>query len=285
MRILLAEDNEINQKMTRALLTRQGHVVDIANNGAQAVAAVKRTAYDLVFMDVQMPEMDGFEAAQTIRELEANSTQTGQHLPIIAMTAHALHGDRQRCMDAGMDDYVSKPLDPRKVFQAIERWSDPSASRLTTGELRSVESRLAGLDGILPDEWAASKTVDHPDDEALSEEDVILDIDSALNRFGDDRDFYYNLIIDFLSSLPVRLAEMRAAIDAGDLQNLSLYAHNLKGVSANFSALRLARLSTVLDDDCRAGNAAGARKHLVELEFAAVELDAHARERMGNEPA
>ena len=80
--------------------------------------------YDLIFMDVQMPEMDGFEAAQMIRQLEQEGELTGQHTPIIAMTAHALHGDRQRCMDAGMDDYVSKPLDPRKVFQAIERWAD-----------------------------------------------------------------------------------------------------------------------------------------------------------------
>ncbi|MBE0699327.1 MAG: response regulator, partial [Anaerolineaceae bacterium] len=145
MRILLAEDNEINQKMTRTMLTRMGHIVDLAGNGSEAVDAVKKANYDLVFMDVQMPEMDGFEAAQTIRQLEASGVLKTAHMPIVAMTAHALHGDRQRCMDAGMDDYVSKPLDPRKVFQAIDHWGNASSVKFDTGELKSVENRLAGL--------------------------------------------------------------------------------------------------------------------------------------------
>ncbi|MEN4099714.1 MAG: response regulator, partial [Anaerolineaceae bacterium] len=109
LHILLAEDNEINQKMAKALLNRQGYQVDLVSNGFEAVKATRCTRYDLIFMDVQMPEMDGLEAAQQIRLLEGDQ----RHTPIIAMTAYAMPGDRQKCLDAGMDDYISKPLDPR----------------------------------------------------------------------------------------------------------------------------------------------------------------------------
>lgn len=280
LHILLAEDNEINQKMTRALLARHGHTVDLANNGAEAVEAVKKIRYDLVFMDVQMPKMDGFEAAQAIRRLEAAGKIKGTHLPIIAMTAHALHGDRQRCMDAGMDDYVSKPLDPRKVFQAIERWSEVTASdQFSRGELETVENRLAGLDGGKQEDLASLPEQDR--EIGLNQNsDIILDIEAALVRFGEDRDFYYNLLSDFLDSLPTRLEEMRAALNEENAQMLSYLAHNLKGVSSNFSAMQVAHHSAALDDVCRANNLAEASNQLAELEAAAKRLAAYVKEQM-----
>jgi CheY-like chemotaxis protein len=105
--ILLVEDNAVNQKLAARLLEKRGHTVAIAGNGKEALAAVEKQSFDLVFMDVQMPEMDGFEATAAIRGKEKAS---GNHLPIIAMTAHAMAGDRERCLEAGMDDYITKPI-------------------------------------------------------------------------------------------------------------------------------------------------------------------------------
>jgi CheY-like chemotaxis protein len=107
LRILVAEDNPVNQRVATAMLKRRGHQVTIAGNGAEAVRCAATQAFDAVFMDVQMPELDGLEATQAIRRAEAG---TGRHLPIIAMTAHAMNGDRERCLAAGMDDYLTKPV-------------------------------------------------------------------------------------------------------------------------------------------------------------------------------
>ena len=273
LRILLAEDNEINQKMTRALLTRQGYLVEVANNGLGAVAAVKRGMFDMIFMDVQMPEMDGFEAAQTIRGLEG----PGRHIPIIAMTAHALQGDRQRCMDAGMDDYVSKPLDPRKVFQAIERWANASI-RISTDELRlrleePQKAKAQAGSSLANAESAASE----------KSEIVTLDVEGALGRFSEDRDFYYNLLGDFVNSLSARLAEMKTALENGNAQALSNLAHNLKGVAANFSALQLAQLAAALDDCCRKNDLDMAHALIPQVEEAIARLEAYSVELMGKQ--
>ena len=120
LRILLAEDNPINQKLAIILLQKAGYSVDAVETGLQALERVKADHYSIVLMDVQMPDMDGFEATRQIRVWEK---AIGQHIPIIAMTAHAMAGDRERCIDAGMDDYITKPLEPRVLFSAIDRWT------------------------------------------------------------------------------------------------------------------------------------------------------------------
>ncbi len=119
VRILLAEDNLINQKLTIIMLAKSGYKVDVVENGQQAVEAVLKGDYHLVLMDVQMPVLNGLEATQQIRQQE----QPGKHIPIIAMTAHAMKGDQERCLNAGMDGYLSKPLNPKEVLAAIEYWA------------------------------------------------------------------------------------------------------------------------------------------------------------------
>ena len=118
LKILLAEDNRVNQKVAARFLEKRGHTLFLAESGKQALAAWQEQQFDLILMDVQMPEMDGFEATEAIREQEKS---LATHVPIVAMTAHAMVGDRERCLAAGRDDYVSKPIDPARLFAAMER--------------------------------------------------------------------------------------------------------------------------------------------------------------------
>ncbi len=124
LRVLLAEDSLLNQKLAIGLLTKWGHTVTVANNGLEAVSAVAQQTFDLVLMDIQMPEMNGFEATEAIRQQEY---QHGGRLPILALTARALKGDRERCLEAGMDGYISKPIRQDELYQAIIACCPPKA--------------------------------------------------------------------------------------------------------------------------------------------------------------
>jgi CheY-like chemotaxis protein len=124
-RILLVEDNLLNQKLTKTLLEKAGYQVDVAENGKQALAAVQTTSFDLILMDCQMPEMDGYETTQAIRRQE----RSGHHVPIIALTAHAMAGDREKCLEAGMDDYVSKPTNTTDLRRAVSQWLERAHGR------------------------------------------------------------------------------------------------------------------------------------------------------------
>jgi CheY-like chemotaxis protein len=136
-RVLVAEDNIVNQLVAVKLLTRRGHTVTIANNGREVLAALARDPFDVVLMDVQMPEMGGFEATAAIRLRERES---GRHQRIVAMTAHAMTGDRERCVAAGMDDYLSKPIDARTLFAVVEAGG--------SGAARAPARAAAVMDGL-----------------------------------------------------------------------------------------------------------------------------------------
>jgi CheY-like chemotaxis protein len=129
LRVLLAEDNQVNQRVACAMLRKRGHQVTLAANGAEAVDAVRQTTFDLVLMDVQMPEMNGFEATAHIRALERG---TGQRLPVVAMTAHAMAGDRERCLAADMDGYVTKPITFAALMAEVERFGADTGDALPT---------------------------------------------------------------------------------------------------------------------------------------------------------
>jgi len=234
LEILLVEDNEINQKMVNSLLSKRGHTVDLAGSGLVALSAASQKRYDIILMDVQMPDLDGFEAARQIRAAQGPNQQT----PIIAMTAHVMPGDRQRCLDAGMVDYISKPIDTRKLFQILERWTGP-ADEKDTAVLRF--SKIA------------------------PPADAVLDIDGALTRFSGDREFYFNLLSEFLQDLPAKITEMKSACAAGDLKTLAFHAHNLKGVAANFGAAQLHSLVSRLDEVSKQQEADDARELLEQV--------------------
>ena len=225
LNILVAEDNEINQRMVRMILTHRGHQVELVNDGSQAVEAFKNKTFDLILMDVQMPEMDGFEASRQIRRLEGDNPI---HIPIIALTAHAMPDDYQRCLDAGMVDYVSKPIDTRKLFQVIKRWA---------GECRDEAADAVIQPVATPTPVKLSFDPTHK----------VLDVEGSLERFSSDPPFYQSLVTDFVASLPEKIVEIEAALQQTDYKKISFLAHNLKGVAANFGASQINEIATALD--------------------------------------
>jgi two-component system sensor histidine kinase/response regulator len=149
LRILVAEDNLVNQSVVQGILELRGHQPVLAANGREAVAALERETFDAVLMDVQMPEMDGFEATAKIRTREASA---GGHIPILAMTAHALQGDRERCLAAGMDGYLAKPIHPDQLIELVEssvpKRQDAPAAGLPTDKFARYDGLLQGLAGL-----------------------------------------------------------------------------------------------------------------------------------------
>ncbi|MDQ2733272.1 MAG: response regulator, partial [Armatimonadota bacterium] len=212
LNILLAEDNAVNQALAVHVLEKIGHHVTIAPDGKQAVQAVQGGAYDLVLMDVQMPEMDGFEATQTIREWEKSQ---GGHIPIVAMTAHAMKGDRERCLAAGMDGYTSKPLHARDLFDALRELGP-----------------LLPAHGIEPPDEAPAAAAH----EAGPAHDGTIQWDDLLYSFEDDMDILHEITGTFLQNCPDQVANVKNAIIQQDSQALERTAHCLKGTLATFRA-------------------------------------------------
>jgi two-component system sensor histidine kinase/response regulator len=203
LNLLLVEDGVINQKLALRLIEKAGHRAVVANNGKEALAALERQTFDVVLMDLQMSEMGGLEATALIRQGEKES---GSHVPIVAMTANALRGDEERCLQAGMDGYVSKPIQPARLWQVVE----------------SVLSQNAAAD--LP---AAPASKD------------VLDEDALLERCGGDEEMKREIIQLFLDEYPSSLASIRTALSARRGEELMEAAHHLKGSSANFGAARV----------------------------------------------
>jgi two-component system, sensor histidine kinase and response regulator len=218
MKILLAEDNAVNRKLATTLLEKRGHIVVVTENGREALDALERERVDLVLMDVQMPVMDGLEAIQAIR---AKEQSTRAHLPIIAVTAHAMKGDRERCLEAGADDYVTKPIRLAELMAAMNR------ARLGIGS---------------PARAAASASSRH------------FDIASALERVDGDRDLLAEIAGMFADACPGNLVEIRQALEAGDVRLLERLAHTVKGAASSIGAVSVSAAALALENQARDGN-------------------------------
>jgi PAS domain S-box-containing protein len=213
LRILLAEDNLVNQKLAIRLLERRGHQVTVANNGKEALAALENELFDVLLMDVQMPEVDGFEATAAIR---ARERLTGAHLPIVAMTAHAMKGDREKCLRMGMDAYVSKPLQPSELVEAVEGASSPLAFSPAPSD-----RTISGFD----------KTGERSRGEAPK---ATVDLTAALRRTAGDMGLVRELAELFCADSQRMLAQIRTALDERDGKRLKEAAHALKGAVGVF---------------------------------------------------
>jgi len=218
--ILLAEDNLVNQLLARRLLEKLGHRVEVAATGMEALAALERQHFDLVLMDVQMPELGGFEATARIRDREK---ATGGHMPIIAMTAHALKGTRERCLEAGMDSYVGKPIDLAGLQQAIHEIIPSKATK-----------QVAVANGVSRRE--------------------VFDRRVALDRVGGDMLLLQELVELFVQDFPRLMQGIREALARKDTAKLGLTAHSLSGSLANLGALAAVDVSQRLEAMARAGD-------------------------------
>jgi len=239
-RVLLVEDNAINQRVARRFLERLGCEVHVVGDGAQGVDAFQRGTYGFILMDMQMPVMDGIEATRRIRELEAGRLRT----PIVALTANAMMGTLERCLEAGMDDYLTKPLDISRLEDVLDRFMGNSADRDPKPE--SGAPRIASAD---------------------------VSVRARLAEIaGDDVEFIAELIGAFLTGGEDTLRELEAAAANGDAGAIGRAAHKLKGASANLHIDGLAALTLEVETRAKAGQPADWRHDLerIKTEFARV---------------
>jgi len=229
-RILLVEDNVINQRVALENMTNEGLLVEVANNGKEAVAMVAKGNFDAVLMDIQMPEMDGFEATRLIRQ-----KLQYDELPIIALTAHAMSGDREDCLAAGMNDYVTKPIDIKELFNTLKQWLKVQKEVVPT-------SGFATQSATFLDEDSQTKTFEAQLQTSCvvkTEKLPIIDIDSAINRLGDNKELLYELLNDFQQDYQNIASDLRAMVVKQDFEAAKFLAHSIKGVASNFSAHKL----------------------------------------------
>jgi two-component system sensor histidine kinase/response regulator len=228
-KILLAEDNAVNRKLAVALLEKRGFTMVVTENGREAIEALERGPVDLVLMDVQMPVMDGLEAIRAIRTKEQS---TGAHLPIIALTAHAMKGDRERCLAAGADDYVTKPIRLGELLSAMDR--------ATTMRANTRETKQGS---------AAAPPAPHGATRASSR----LDLAAALDRVEGDRELLEEIARLFAEECPGLIDQIRRARQANDLPELQRAAHTLKGAASNVAATTVAESALALETQARTG--------------------------------
>jgi signal transduction histidine kinase/CheY-like chemotaxis protein/HPt (histidine-containing phosphotransfer) domain-containing protein len=256
VRILLAEDNDINQQVAVEILTQAGYACDVVADGRQAVEAVKKTSYHLVLMDCQMPEMGGLEATQHIREAERATGSAARALPIVALTANALSGERERCLAAGMNDYICKPFDPFKLVETIE-------TQLGAREASAADR----TDDTAAPAQGAAEPVQGLEFEQQEDVSAVIDRPSLLKRCLGKPDLADKLLAKLHARLGTDLNEIKAAVDAGDSEQLSRCAHRLKGAAANLSAEPLRAVSAELEALGRSGDIVTARDTLARLKY------------------
>jgi CheY-like chemotaxis protein/HPt (histidine-containing phosphotransfer) domain-containing protein len=252
----VVEDNVVNQQVAMVILRKLGLRTDAVADGAEAIKALELIPYDLVLMDVQMPVMDGFEATRIIRL--PDSSVLDHAVPVLAMTAHAMQGDRERCLAAGMNDYVAKPIDPHALIAALERWLAPAP--------------MDSPPSVEPDRPAAAPLAD-------------FDYASLLARLLGEEDMVPEIVPMFLDALPRQMDQLRLQVEAGDAVATERCAHTIKGAAATMGAERLRALALDMEQAARAGNLAMVASALPEMDACYARLrEAVANTDFGAEP-
>ncbi len=235
-RVLLVEDNDINQQVATELLEQAGMVVTVAKNGERGLDAVQSFAYDLVFMDIQMPVIDGYTATQEIRKWEEDlpdvSAGKRPRIPIVAMTAHVVVEERAKCIEAGMDDYLSKPIDQDKLYSILLKWIEPGVR-----------------DASLPHE----KPITDNDEIKLPQALQGIDIQDALRRVGGNRKLLFSLLKSLYRDYRNTTAAIRLALSSNDSDLAERTAHTIKGIAGYISAKELSDAAAILEDSIRKG--------------------------------
>ena len=235
MRILLAEDHPVNQKVAVCMLQGMGYHATVVPDGRRATEAWATGAFDLILMDVQMPEMDGFEAVALIRSVE-RTRPSGGRIPIVALTAHAMKGDRERCLGAGFDDYLCKPIRSIELRKVLEKWSEPTPPVPIVSPTTPIE--------VDPMEF------DH---------------DSALEILGGDEVLLREILALFMEDCPRLMSEIEEAIDRSDADSLKRLAHTMRGVAGNFALKRVVESAMILEANAKADSWGIARETFDDL--------------------
>jgi PAS domain S-box-containing protein len=234
--VLLVEDNEINQELSKELLESRGLSVDIANHGGEAVEMVRKKSYDLILMDIQMPVMDGLEATRQIRALDEGKT-----IPILAMTANAFEEDRQRSLEAGMNDHIAKPIEPSKLYAVLARWIP---------QQNAVGSEAAVPGGIADRRIPLSVV---PNALAESTETLFIDWQAGLKYFAGNMHSYERMLGKFVHDHRGEAEKMRSALANGEYAVIQVLAHSLKGLSATLGMGKLRPIAQALEYKARDG--------------------------------
>jgi CheY-like chemotaxis protein/HPt (histidine-containing phosphotransfer) domain-containing protein len=242
--VLVAEDNQVNQKVAVRMLERLGYRADVAANGVEALEALSRIPYAAVLMDVQMPEMGGYEATSEIRRREEEAGSNGRRTPIIAMTADAMQGDREKAIEAGMDDYVPKPVKSEELEAVLERWIPQEEE----GASRAIAEVADGP--VTPED------AEDPFDRAV--------IDNLLELGGSE--MLSELVKMFFDDAKTALSALREALSASDPPSMKHIAHTLKDSSVNMGAKRMSAVCSELEDIGASGDLTRAPALLGQLE-------------------
>lgn len=248
LKILLVEDNFVNQQVAVKLLEKRGHQVLVAEDGKKAVALWEKENFDVILMDIQMPEMNGFQATAAIREGEK---QKGTHTPIIAMTAHAMEGDRERCLARGMDAYVCKPVRPEDLDQALEKLTAVSGVFETESCDRQRRPNWGSNDG------------------------TVIDGAEALAHVGGDEELRVQILNVFLQDAPARLAKIREGLQKKDPKIIEIESHGLKGAAAHVGAVQVHQEALAVEEAAKKGDFRNVRHRYAKLEDAFLRLKRH----------
>ncbi|HEY9791288.1 MAG TPA: response regulator [Candidatus Obscuribacterales bacterium] len=254
--VLLAEDHPLNQKVALLLLERMGFTVHVVNNGVEAVRAASRIDYDAILMDCHMPEIDGFEATKQIREAEK---QTDKHVPIIAVTALAMAGDRERCLAAGMDDYLTKPIDRELLHQKLVYWMNPGAVSAVRNSAKVVQMFDAA--------YSNGDNKDEPVNTA-----------QLYDAYGEEA---ADLILLFSNSSERIVGELDEAIKESDSRKIARLSHELKGASWAVGAEEMARLSVFLEQAACQENWRLTQRTFVRLRHHFDEVQSFVQKKLG----
>jgi PAS domain S-box-containing protein len=261
IRILLAEDNTTNQVVALKILEKLGYRADVAANGREALDALRTTSYDLVLMDCMMPEIDGYEATKIIRNKA--SKVCSRDIPIIAMTARAMQGDRDKCLEAGMDDYVSKPVAPQALAEVLEKWLPKKNAKCTKEEIG---------EGVSP---PSIMTPDTP---------LVFDREGMIARLMNDKDLAHMVAVGFLDDMPCQIAALKGYLEAGDAAGVERQAHTIKGASANVGGEALRATAFEMEQSGSIGDIESVRGRLPELETQFARLKAAMEQHFAADP-
>jgi len=252
-RILLAEDNITNQQVALGILKKLGLRGDAVANGAEAVTALEQIPYDLVLMDVQMPVMNGYEATTRIRDPQ--SAVRNHHVPVIAMTAHAMAGDREKCLEAGMNDYVSKPVAPKALADALEKWLPEE----TDGKRQEAEAGSGMRD-------VKDSSGPHPPSASLSHPSpLVFDRAGMLERLMGDEDLARTIAKGFLGDIPKQIRALQQVLESGDVVGVGRQAHTIQGAAANVGGEALREIAFEMEKAGKAGDLDAAKERGKDL--------------------